>query len=182
MIQAALFTTHTFSKQRLATFAATVVASATLCLATTTSAADVSCAAMIEATMPKPSAPYRGTQSIALAGGKTMDNKMVYIGGTMYMQIAGSTTWLGTPVGDLKVLAAETAKLTSNCKAGATELVGSTPTRVWTSQIKSPIDGALSEQKLWIGVNDGRVYRQKTADLDQRLFYDNVVAPVIAGK
>ena len=138
--------------------------------------------AKIEATIPKPNAPYRGTQSIALAGGKTMDNKMVYIGGTMYMQIAGSTTWLGTPVGDLKVLAAETAKLTSNCKAGATELVGSTPTRVWTSQIKSPIDGALSEQKLWIGVNDGRVYRQKTADLDQRLFYDNVVAPVIAGK
>jgi hypothetical protein len=182
MIHAAQFTMRTFSKQRLATFAATVVESATLCLATPTPAADASCTAMIEATIPKPSAPYRGTQSIALQGGKTMENKMVYIGATMYMQIEGSTTWSGTPVGDLKVLVAETAKLTSNCKAGATELIGSTPTRVWTSQIKSPVVGSMSEQKLWIGIADGRVHRQKTADVDQRLYYDNVVAPKVAGK
>jgi hypothetical protein len=145
-------------------------------------AADASCTAMIEATLPKPNAPYRGTQSIALGGGKTMENKMIYIGGTMHMQIAGSTTWTATPVGDLKTLTAETAKLTSRCVAGVTELMGTTPTRVWTSQIKSPIDGSLSEQKLWIGVADGRVHRQKTTSVDQRLYYDNVVAPKLAGK
>jgi hypothetical protein len=145
-------------------------------------AADASCTAMIEATIPKPNAPYRGTQSIALGGGKTMENKMIYIGGTMHMQIAGSTTWTAASVGDLKALTAETAKLTSRCEAGASELLGTTLTRVWTSQIKSPVDGSLSEQKLWIGVADGRVHRQKTASVDQRLYYDNVVAPKVAGK
>jgi hypothetical protein len=181
MMKKTLLVTHDFStNMRVAKISA--LAGVLALLSMPTFATDASCTAMIEATIPKPSAPYRGTQSIALGGGKTMENKMIYIGGTMHMQIAGSTTWTAAPVGDLKTLAAETAKLTSRCVAGATELMGTTPTRVWTSQIKSPVDSSLSEQKLWIGVADGRVHRQKTTSLDQRLYYDNVVAPKVAGK
>lgn len=138
--------------------------------------ADPSCDKLIDATTPKPDLPYRVSQTIMIQG-KAEVSEAVFIDRVLYVQTAGK--WRSLPMPDVKQTIQVAKDSTSQCVAGGTELVGTTPTRVWTSRVKTPFSEKAVQWKTWIGVADGRVYRQQTQDYEQRIFYDNVMAPVV---
>lgn len=138
--------------------------------------ADPSCDKLIDATTPKPDLPYRVSQTIMIQG-KAEVSEAVFINRVLYLQTAGK--WRSMPMPDVKQTIQVAKDSTSQCIAGGTEMVGTTPARVWTSRVKTPFSEKAVQWKTWIGVADGRVYRQHSQDFEQRIFYDNVVAPVV---
>jgi hypothetical protein len=56
-------------------------------------------------------------------------------------------------------------------------MVGTTPARTWTSQSVDPFTKKPMVHKVWIGVADGRVYRQKVDDTEQLISYTNISIP-----
>lgn len=141
-------------------------------------AQDPSCTRYLELTAKKPDRPYRVNQTIAIDGAK-QQNEAVYIDGTIYTKQGDSKAgkWIATPVPDFKEAIEMAKKTTSKCTMSGTELLGGVPTQVWTSYAATPFEPKPVQWKTWIGVADGRVYRQASEGVDQRYFYDNVVAP-----
>lgn len=140
-------------------------------------AADPSCDKLLQASAFKPQVPYRVSQTMAVDG-KAEVSEAVYIDGKLYSQIAGK--WRAMPMPDMADSINVARETTRQCVAGSTELLGTTPTRVWTSQVKTQFDDKHVQWKTWIGVADGRIYRQQSPGFDQRIYYDNVVAPQVA--
>jgi hypothetical protein len=141
-------------------------------------AQDPSCAVYIEATVPKPNAPYRVQQSIKLDGTE-MKSEAVYINNVIYTKSPQfpDGKWRATPVPDLKETIAMAKKTTSRCSVTGVDTLDGKPMKVWTSFATTPFESKPSQWKTWIGATDGRVYRQSSVDFDQRIFYDNVSAP-----
>lgn len=61
-------------------------------------------------------------------------------------------------------------------------MLGSMKMNVWTVKSVTPFEKGVSSSRTWIGAADGRVYRQLTDEMDQRIFYDNVVKPEIEAR
>ncbi|RYF43434.1 MAG: hypothetical protein EOO25_03230 [Comamonadaceae bacterium] len=140
-------------------------------------AADPSCDKLLQASAFKPGVPYRVSQTMTVDG-KAEVHEAVYIDGKLYSQIAGK--WRVMPIPDMADASKVARETTRQCVAGGTELLGTTPTRMWTSQVKTQFDDKPVQWKTWVGVADGRLYRQQSQGFDQRIFYDNVVAPAVA--
>jgi hypothetical protein len=141
-------------------------------------AQDASCNAYIEASTPKPDRPYRVQQTMKIEG-KEMKSEAVYINNTIYTkspEMPGGK-WRATPMPDLKETIAVAKKTTSRCSMTGADTLDGKPMKVWTSYATTPFEPKPSQWKTWIGATDGRVYRQASDDFDQRIFYDNVVAP-----
>jgi hypothetical protein len=141
-------------------------------------AQDPSCSAYIEATVPKPNAPYRVQQLMKIDGAE-MKSEAVYINNVIYTKSPQypDGKWRATPVPDLKDAIAMAKKTTSRCSVTGVDSLDGKPMKVWTSYATTPFESKPSQWKTWIGVTDGRVYRQTSDGFDQRIFYDNVVAP-----
>ncbi len=141
-------------------------------------AQDASCAAYIDATIPKPDRPYRVQQSMTVAGQVTK-SEAVYINNTIYVKSgdANPAKWRATPVPDLKAAIEEAKKSTSRCSVSGVDVLDGKPMKVWTSYATTPFEPKPSQWKTWIGAVDGRVYRQLSEGFEQRIFYDNVAAP-----
>lgn len=141
-------------------------------------AADSSCIEMIKATIPNPKVPYRVSQTV-VRNGQAVTRESVYFGGAMFVHTSSSSPWLKVELSpsDLASLVAQAEKNTSNCVSGVTESVGTVRTRVWSSDAMNPVLQKKVLQKLWIGVADGRVYRQSIGAMDQVFSYENVEAP-----
>lgn len=139
---------------------------------------DSSCAEMIKATIPNPNVPYRVLQTV-IRNGQTVKRESIYFGGAIFVQSNPSSPWIKVEMSsaDLAALVTQAIKTTSNCVAGATELVGNIQTRVWTSEAMNPVLKKNVSQKLWIGLTDDRVYRQSIGTTDQVFSYENGVAP-----
>ena len=139
-------------------------------------AADASCTALIKATVPDPKVPYRVTMTM-LNDGKPQVSESVNIDGFLYVRQGNAKTWSKIKMPDTKALVEESQSSLSGCTAGGTEQVGTTPTRVWTANSVDPYSKKTVNHKVWIGVADSRVYRQKIDDMDQLLSYTNVTVP-----
>jgi hypothetical protein len=141
-------------------------------------AQDASCAAYIEATVPKPNAPYRVQQTMKVAGTE-MKTEAVYINNVIYTKSPQfpDGKWRATPVPDLKESIEMAKKTTSRCSVTGVDTLDGKPMKVWTSYATTPFEAKPSQWKTWIGAVDGRVYRQTSDGFDQRIFYDNVAAP-----
>ncbi len=141
-------------------------------------AQDASCAAYIDATTPKPDRPYRVQQTIKLDGNE-MKSEAVYINNTIYTRSpdAAGSKWRATPMPDLKEAIAMAKKTTSRCSMTGVDALDGKPMKVWTSYATTPFEPKPSQWKTWISATDGRVYRQSSDGIDQRIFYDNVSAP-----
>jgi hypothetical protein len=153
---------------------ATLVANAYIVI--DANAADAACAAMIKQTLPRADLPYRVEQEMKIDG-KVEKSKAVYIDGHMHVQNA-SGKWIRTqkPV-DPKAVEALALQTSRECKVTGTETIGGAKMNVWTVKSVTPFSSGLTTSRTWIGAADGRVYRQVTDELDQRIFYDNVTAP-----
>lgn len=145
-------------------------------------ATDSSCTEMIKATIPNPKVPYHVLQTV-MRNGQAVTRESIYFGGAMFVHISPSSPWLRVDLSsnDLALLVVQAEKTTSNCVSGATELVGNVRTLVWTSDTMNPVLKKKVTQKLWIGVADGRVYRQSIGTTDQVFSYQNVEAPKNVG-
>ncbi len=141
-------------------------------------AQDASCAAYIEATTPKPDRPYRVQQTMKFDGAE-LKSEAVYINNTIYTRSpdAAGGKWRATPMPDLKEAIAMAKKTTSRCSMTGVDALDGKPMKVWTSYATTPFESKPSQWKTWIGATDGRVYRQTSDGIDQRIFYDNVSAP-----
>jgi hypothetical protein len=141
-------------------------------------AQDASCAAYIDATTPKPDRPYRVQQTIKIDKSE-MKNEAVYINNTIYTRSSDAPggKWNATPMPDLKEAIAMAKKTTSRCSVTGVDTLDGKPMKVWTSYATTPFEPKPSQWKTWIGASDGRVYRQASDGIDQRIFYDNVSAP-----
>lgn len=144
----------------------------------TAHAADAACVAMIKQTLPRPELPYRAEQDI-LVEGKTVKNQAVYIEGYMHVK-AENGKWIRTqkPV-DPKAVEALALETTRECKLTGSEIVGGTKMNVWTVKSTTPFDKSITTSRTWIGAADGRVYRQSSQGLEQRIYYDNVIKPEV---
>ncbi len=142
-------------------------------------AADPSCDKLIEASAFKPGVPYRVSQTMTIDG-KAEVSEAVYTGGVLYSQIAGK--WRAMPMPEMADATKTARETTRQCVAGGIELVGTMPARVWTSQVETQFDDKPVQWKTWVGSTDGRIYRQQSAGFDQRIFYDNVVAPQVPAR
>lgn len=140
-------------------------------------AADPSCDKLLEASAFKREVPYRVSQTMTVDG-KAEVSEAVYVDGKLYSQIAGK--WRAMPVPDMADALKIARETTRQCVAGGIELLGAVPTRVWTSQVKTQFDDKPAQWKTWVGVADGRLYRQQSQGFDQHIRYDNVVAPAVA--
>jgi hypothetical protein len=151
---------------------------AALLAATNTHAADAACAAMIKQTLPRPELPYRVEQEMKIDG-KILKSKAVYIEGHMHVQ-SESGKWIRTqkPV-DPKAVEALALETTRECKITGSDVLNGMKMNVWTVKSVTPFEKGVSTSRTWIGATDGRTYRQVTDELDQRIFYDNVVKPEI---
>ncbi len=141
-------------------------------------AADPACAAMIKQTLPRPDLPYRVEQEMKIDG-KIEKSQAVYIEGHMHVK-QGEGRWIRTqkPV-DLKAVEAVALQTSRECKITGTDMIGGMKMNVWTVKSVTPFEKGVSTSRTWIGAVDGRVYRQLTDELDQRILYDNVVKPEI---
>jgi hypothetical protein len=141
-------------------------------------AADAACAAMIKMTLPRPELPYRVEQEMKIDG-KIEKNQAVYIEGYMHVK-RGDGTWMRTqkPV-DPKAVEALALDTTRECTITGVDTIGGMKMNVWTVKSVTPFEKGVSTHRTWIGAADGRAYRQLTSDMDQRIFYDNVVKPDI---
>lgn len=139
-------------------------------------AADPSCAPLIKASLPDPGRPYKVTMTM-MTNGKPEVSESVYIGGFIYLRHANAAEWVKVPMPDLKVVAATAEQSLVGCSAGGIELVGTTPTRVWTSKSVDPFTKKPMDHRVWVGVADNRVYRQKVDQVEQLLSYSNVSVP-----
>jgi hypothetical protein len=139
-------------------------------------AVDASCVPLIRASTPDPARPYKVSMTMVV-NGKTELSEAVYIDGFMYIRHAGAKEWLKMPMPDIKSTVEMAEKSLSSCSAGGIELVGGTPTRVWTSKSIDPFSKKPMAHKVWIGIADNRVYRQKIDDVEQLLSYSNVAVP-----
>jgi hypothetical protein len=141
-------------------------------------AADAACAAMIKQTLPRPELPYRVEQEMKIDG-KVAKSKAVYIEGHMHVQ-SENGKWIRTqkPV-DPKAVEAMALQTSRECKITGTDTIGGMKMNVWTVKSVTPFEKGMSTSRTWIGAADGRTYRQVTDELDQRIFYDNVVKPEI---
>jgi hypothetical protein len=167
---------NTFVSRLPTTFAACIGAASLV--ASNSHAADAVCAAMIKQTLPRPELPYRVEQEMKIDG-KIEKSKAVYIEGHMHVQGANGK-WIRTqkPV-DPKAVESLALQTSRECKITGSEIVGGMKMNVWTVKSVTPFEKGVSTHRTWIGAADGRVYRQLTDDLDQRIFYDNVVKPEI---
>lgn len=139
-------------------------------------AADPSCAPLIKASTPDPAVPYKVTMAMASDGKKEI-TESVYIGGFLYILRPNAKEWMKMPMPDLKTVAEMAAQTLAGCSAGGIELVGTTPTRVWTSKSIDPFTRKPMEHKVWVGIADNRVYRQKVDTVEQLLSYSNITVP-----
>jgi len=139
-------------------------------------AADPSCAALIKATMPDFNVPYRVKMTMMMNGQPSVTESVI-IGGDMYILQPKATHWTKTKMPDPKAVMEQAQQSLTRCAAGGVELVGTTPTRTWTSQSVNPFTKEPMVHKVWIGVADGRVYRQKVDDTEQLISYTNVTVP-----
>lgn len=139
-------------------------------------AADAACAAMIKLTLPRPDLPYRVEQEMKI-GGDVMKSQAVYIEGYMHVKQEGGK-WIRTqkPV-DAKAVEALALETARECKITGTETIGGMKMNVWTVKSVTPFEKGVTTSRAWIGAADGRTYRQVTNEMDQRIFYDNVVKP-----
>lgn len=129
---------------------------------------------------PRADLPYRVEQDIKVDA-KIKTNHAVYIDGYVHVR-ADNGQWMRVAVNPraVEALALET---TRECKLTASDTVGGMKMNVWTIKTINPVDPlgrlgrGLLTSRAWIGSLDGRVYRQKSDDFEQRIFYDNVVKP-----
>ncbi len=144
----------------------------------TAHAADATCVAMIKQTLPRPDLPYRAEQDIVVEG-KVVKNQAVYIEGHMHVR-AENGKWIRTqkPV-DPKAVEALALETTRECKLTGSEIVGGMKMNVWTVKSTTPFDKSITTSRTWIGAADGRVYRQSSEGLEQRIYYDNVIKPEV---
>lgn len=139
-------------------------------------AADPSCAAMIKATMPDFNVPYRVKMTMMMDGQPAVTESVV-MGGDMYILQPKATHWTKVKMPDPKVVFEQASQSLTRCAAGGIELVGTTPARTWTSKSVNPFTKEPMAHKVWIGVADGRVYRQKVDDTEQLISYNNISVP-----
>jgi hypothetical protein len=166
------------SAKRFTTHAASIAATM-LGVAVSVSAAhaaDPSCAALIKATTPDFSVPYRVKMTMDMNGQPSVTESVV-IGGDMYILQPKATHWMKVKMPDPKVLVEQAQQSLTRCAAGGIEMVGTTPARTWTSQSVDPFTKKPMVHKVWIGVADGRVYRQKVDDTEQLISYTNISIP-----
>jgi hypothetical protein len=151
---------------------------AVLLVASNSHAADAACAAMIKQTLPRPDLPYRVEQEMKIDG-NIMKSKAVYIEGHMHVQ-GENGKWIRTqkPV-DPKAVEALALQSSRECKITGTDTIGGMKMNVWTVKSVTPFEKGMTTSRAWIGAVDGRTYRQVTDELDQRIFYDNVVKPEV---
>lgn len=142
----------------------------------TAHAADPSCAALIKATMPDFNVPYRVKMTMMMDGQPSVTESVV-IGGDMYILQPKATHWMKVKMPDPKVVFEQASQSLTRCAAGGIELVGTTPARTWTSKSVNPFTKEPMAHKVWIGVADGRVYRQKVDDTEQLISYNNISVP-----
>lgn len=157
---------------------AVMVAQCVAALSVNAHAADATCVAMIKQTLPRADLPYRAEQEV-LVEGKTVKNQAVYIEGYMHVKPENGK-WIRTqkPV-DPKAVEALALETTRECKLTGSEIVGGMKMNVWTVKSSTPFDKSITTSRTWIGASDGRVYRQSSEGLEQRIFYDNVVKPEV---
>jgi hypothetical protein len=141
-------------------------------------AADAACVAMIKQTLPRPDLSYRVEQEMKVDG-KVMKSKAVYIEGHMHVQ-NDNGKWIRTqkPV-DPKAVEALALETTRECKVTGTDTINGMKMNVWTVKSVTPFEKGVTTSRTWIGAADGRVYRQLMDEMDQRIYYDNVVKPEI---
>lgn len=168
--------TRRFTMKLKSVFATTILATAALAASGTTLAADPSCVPLIKASVPDPNVPYKVTMTMVTDGKKEI-SESVYIGGFLYLLRPNAKEWMKMPMPDLKAVTEMAVKSLVGCSAGGIELVGATPTRVWTSKSIDPFTKKPMDHKVWIGIADSRVYRQKVDEVDQLLSYSNVTVP-----
>lgn len=151
---------------------------ATACFIAPVRAADSSCNAYIDATVPKPDRPYRINQTM-LVGGTKMESEGVYINNMIYTRSPemAKGKWVATPMPDLKSSIDMAQRTTTRCSVTGADLINGVPMKVWTSYAVTQFDPKPVEWKTWIGALDGRVYRQSAAGFEQRIAYDTVAAP-----
>ena len=145
-------------------------------VAGTAVAADPSCVPLIKASTPDPNVPYKVTMALVTDGKKEI-TESVYIGGFLYILRPNTKEWMKMPMPDLKAVAEMAAQTLAGCSAGGIELVGTTPARVWTSKSVDPFTKKPMDHRVWVGVTDNRVYRQKVDQVDQLLSYSNIAVP-----
>ena len=124
---------------------------------------------------PRADLPYRVEQDIKVDG-KIKTNHAVYIDGYVHVR-ADNGQWMRVAVNP-KAVEALALETTRECKLTASDTVGGMKMNVWTIKTISPVDPLGREHltsRVWIGSLDGRVYRQKSDDFEQRIAYDNVV-------
>lgn len=111
--------------------------------------------------------------------GKKMESEAVYVGNVIYTRSPemAKGKWVATPMPDLKSAIDMAKKSTTRCSVSGADAINGIPMKVWKSFAVTPFDPKPVEWKTWIGAADGRVYRQSSAGFDQRISYDNVVAP-----
>jgi hypothetical protein len=150
-------------------------------VASNSHAADAACAAMIKQTLPRPDLPYRVEQEMKIDG-KIEKSKAVYIEGHMHVQRENGK-WIRTqkPV-DPKAVEALALQTSRECKITGSDTINGMKMNVWTVKSVTPFEKGMTTSRAWIGAVDGRVYRQVTDELDQHIFYDNVVKPEIEEK
>ena len=158
-------------------FAATsTVGLMTVLLSAAALAVDPGCAPLIKASTPDANVPYKVSMTMVIDGKKEA-SESIYIGGFLYMLRPGAKEWIKMPMPDLKAASEMAARSLSGCSAGGIELVGTTPTRVWTSKSLDPFTKKPMDHRVWVGVADNRVYRQKVDQVEQLLSYSNISVP-----
>ncbi len=141
-------------------------------------APSASCVALIKATLPHPDRPYRAVNTMMIDG-KTMTNEGVYIGGYIYTR-EGEGKWRRTKnTIDVKAVEKIALETTLDCAVTGTDRLDGKAMTVWTSKVAAPFDKSVITSQTWIDASDGRVYRQRSKDVETRIFYDNVVAPEV---
>ena len=166
------FTTRLRASKMLCRLGA--IAAFALVLPSVGSANPSSCHVLIEQTLPRPEHPYRVTIT-STEGGQRRVLEGVYTDGHLYTRESGAQ-WHRTPVktNALRALARSTM---SDCRQTARDTLDGRPMLVWDAVSVTPFTSAPSPMRIWIGAADGLVHRQRSAEEDQRIFYDQVVKP-----
>jgi hypothetical protein len=148
---------------------------------------DAACQAVLQAVLKQTAAPVHQKVTIesAAAPGKPMQNEMVRLGDTLYMQARGQ--WMARPYDAAK--AAEDARqaMTNgehSCTRVRSEAVDGQPAELYSVQSRTATGG--SDSQIWISTASGLPLRQTVVMLEQgtvklkhevRSDYTNVRAP-----
>ena len=148
---------------------------------------DAACQAVLQAVLKQAAVPVHQKVTIesAAAPGKPMQNEMIRLGDTLYMQARGQ--WMARPYDAAKAADDARQAMTKgehNCTRVRSEAVDGQPAELYRVQSKTATGG--SDSQIWISTASGLPLRQAVAMLEQgtvklkhevRSDYANVRAP-----